>query len=348
MTRLDDYRSALLATFADVADAELAAALEQGGTDFVSFIIDHGLGPLWHERTGRDEFHECRIIAEALYLAQEHALDEIATVLDGAGIEFVVFKGAANRLLLNENPAIRACHDIDLLVRPEDRVRTASAMVEVGFTAIPDTLNISHELALSRGVVDIDLHWDLLREGRLRSDCAADMLGHRRQENGIWMLSAEDALFVLLVHPAFAKHLAGWEMGLHRVADIATWLRTQSFDWQKVRAMLEQNGVKTAAWTTLRWLQLLTRRSGVSPRSLLTLNKMLTDTQPGCSRRKWLDYWLRSNISERTAKAQWARLLGFSLFLHDTPGDAMRALAGRFRAHRKSSNDLEAFEELLN
>ena len=348
MTRLDDYRSALLATFADVADAELAAALQQGGADFVSFIIDHGLGPLWHERTGRDEFHDCRMTAEALYLGQEHALNEIATVLDGAGIEFVVFKGAANRLLLNENPAIRACHDIDLLVCSEDRVRAASAMVEVGFTIIPDTLNISHELALSRGVVDIDLHWDLLREGRLRNDCAADMLSRRRREDGIWMLSAEDALFVLLVHPAFAKHLAGWEMGLHRVVDIVTWLRTQSFDGQEVCAMLKQNGVQTAAWTTLRWVQLLTCRSGASPRPLVTLDEMLTDTQPGRLRRKWLDYWLRSNIPERTSNAHWVRLLGFSPFLHDTPGDAMRALAGRYRAQRRSSNDLEAFEELLN
>ena len=341
MTRLDDYRIALLATFPDVSDAELATAMEKGGSDFVSFIIDHGLGPLWHERTGREEFHECRLIAEALYLAQEHALNEIGAVLDNAGIEFVVFKGAANRLLLNENPAIRACHDLDLLVRPKDRVQAASAMVEAGFTAIPDALIIGHELVLSKGAVDVDLHWQLLREGRLRSNCAADILSRRRRENGIWMPSAEDALFVLLVHPAFTKHLAGGEMGLHRVADIATWLRTQSFDWQKVCAMLEQNGVKTAAWTTLQWVKLLTCRSGPWPR-------LFTDTQPGPLRRKWLDHWLRSNTSERTSKAHWARLLGFSLFLHDTPADAMRALTGRYRAHRQSSNDLEAFRDLLS
>ena len=342
MTRLDDYRSALLAVFPDVADAKLAAALEKGGPEFVSFIIDHGLGPLWHERTGSDEFHECRLSAEALYLAQEHALNEIDTVLDGAGIEHALIKGAASRLLLHENPAIRACHDLDLLVCSEDRVPAASALIKAGFTAIPDALNISHELVLSKGVVDVDLHWELLREGRLRSDCAADMLSRRRRENEIWMLNAEDALFVLLVHPAFAKHLAGWEMGLHRVADIATWLRTQSSDWQIVCAMLEQNGVKTAAWTTLRWVQMLTH-----PNEIPEMDAMMSDIRPGRLRRAWLDRWLRGDVSERTSNAHWARLLGFSLFLHDTPGDAMRALAGRYRAHRKSSNDLEAFRELL-
>ena len=347
MTRLDDYRSALLAAFPDVADAELAAALEKGGPDFVSFVIDHGLGPLWHERTGRDEFHECRLSAEALYLAQEHALGEIDAVLDGAGIEFAVIKGAATRLLLHKNPAIRACHDIDLLVRPEDRLRSATALIESGFTAIPDTLNISHELVLSQGLVDVDLHWELLREGRLRSDCAANMLSRRRRENEIWMLNAEDALFVLLVHPAVAKHLAGWGMGLHRVADIVAWLRTQSFDWPAVLARLEQNGVQTAAWATLRWVQLLTCRSGASPRLLVALGKMLTDTQPGRLRKAWVDRWLRHDLSERTSNAHWARLLGFSPFLHDTPADAVRALAGRYRAHRRSASDLEAFRELL-
>ncbi len=52
MTRLDDYRSALLAAFSSVSAAELAEIVDTGGPDFVSFIIDHGLGPLWHERTG--------------------------------------------------------------------------------------------------------------------------------------------------------------------------------------------------------------------------------------------------------------------------------------------------------
>ena len=342
MTRLDDYRSALLAAFPDVADAELAAALEKGGPDFVSFVIDHGLGPLWHERTGRDEFHECRLSAEALYLAQEHALGEIDAVLDGAGIEFAVIKGAATRLLLHKNPAIRACHDIDLLVRPEDRLRSATALIESGFTAIPDTLNISHELVLSQGLVDVDLHWELLREGRLRSDCAANMLSRRRRENEIWMLNAEDALLVLLVHPAFAKHLAGREMGLHRVADIVAWLRSQSFDWQVVRVRLEQNGVQTAAWAALRWVQMLAH-----PNELPGMDAMMSEIRPGRLRKAWVDRWLRHDLSERTSNAHWARLLGFSPFLHDTPADAVRALAGRYRAHRRSASDLEAFRELL-
>ena len=339
MSRLDNYRSALLAAF---PDAGLASVLEKSGSDFVSFVIGHGLGPLWHERTGRDEFRDCRLAAEALYLVQEHSLKEIDRVLEEAEIEYAVIKGGASRLLLYDNPAIRTCYDLDLLVRAEDRWRSAAALVAAGYEAKPDETTIAHELVLSKGAVDVDLHWGLLREGRLRDDCASGMLEHRHRSNNVWMLSAEDALFVLLVHPAFAKHLAGWAMGLHRVADIVAWLRTQSFDWQEVCIRLRQNGVKTAAWATLRWIEVLAH-----PNVLPGIDAMMSEIRPGRLRRAWLDCWLRSNLSERMSNAHWARLLGFSLFLHDTPGDAMRALAGRNRAHQRREADFEAFRQLL-
>jgi hypothetical protein len=156
------------------------------------------------------------------------------------------------------------------------------------------------------------------------------------------MLENEDTVFTLLVHPAFAKHLAGWGMGLHRVLDIGVWLRMQSFDWSLVRGRLRDQGVQGAAWATLRWLNLLT-----APESTEGLDAMLSDLQPGRLRRIWIDRWLHGNLSERTSGAHWARLLGFSLFLHDTLGDAARALAGRFRARRRQAKDLAAFEGLI-
>jgi len=127
MSRLDDYRTALLAASTEVPVDVLEHALDEGGPQFVSFVADYGLGPLWHSRTGRDEFHASRVSAEAHYLAQERALSEIGAVLGDAGIEYAVIKGVANRLALYENPAIRGCHDIDLLVRPEPRHRPAGA-----------------------------------------------------------------------------------------------------------------------------------------------------------------------------------------------------------------------------
>lgn len=342
MSRLDDYQNALLATYPDVADHDLVCTLDEGGTQFVSFVIDHGLGPMWHARTGRAEFNASRLSAEALFLAQEHALKDIDAALEGAEIRYALIKGAASRLLLYENPAVRACHDLDVLVHPDDKARATMALTEAGFIALPEAGSISREVVLSRGEVNVDLHWALLREGRLRNDMT-EMLTRRRRVGDTWLLSAEDALFVLLVHPAFAKHLGGWEMGLHRVADIEAWLRTQPHEWQAVRNQLEQNGVLTAAWATLRWLELLSDRNVFAG-----LEALLTDLRPGRLRAAWLGHWLRNNLSTRTSRSHWARLFGFSTFLHDAPRDAVRALTGRYRARRRSSDDLAAFAELLD
>ena len=341
MGRLDDYKSALLAANPETSAAALARALDAGGPRFVAFIVDHGLGPTWHARTKREEFRESRLAAEGIFLAQEQALQEIDGALVGAGVKYAVIKGAATRLLVYENPAIRACHDLDLLVNREDRQRAAGALIQAGFTAAPEEKSISRELVLSRGVVDVDLHWGLLREGRLRTDYTTDILGRRLRMSNVWMLNSDGALFVLLVHPAFAKHLDGWAMGLHRVADIVAWLRTQAFDWQQVRDQLKQNGVKTAAWATLRWVQLLNQHDAVPG-----LAEMIDQLKPGPLRRAWLDFWLRQDLSSRASRIHWVRLLGFSMFLHDRPSDALRAFRGRRAARRRITKDLAAFSDL--
>jgi len=343
MSRLDKYQSALLAAFPGVSDETLIGALDSGGPEFVDFVIDHGLGPQWHVRTGRAEFRDCRLAAEALFLAQEHALRDVDTALENVGIEYAVIKGAANRLLLYDNPAIRACHDLDLLVRPKDRVRAAAALVEAGFVAEPDAKSISRELLLTRGEVNVDLHWALLREGRLRHDPTSEMLNRRWQKGAVWSLSSEDALFVLLVHPAFAKHLGGWDMGLHRVMDIVEWLRLlkQPADWQAARQQLKVNGVQAAAWATLRWVALLSAENG-SPAP----QAMMFYLRVGRLRKAWLERWLLQDISARTSDMHWARLIGFTTFLHDTLWDSLRAYSGRQKARRRSVADLECFAEL--
>jgi len=343
MSRLDKYQSALLAAFPNVAEEALVRELDSNGSEFAAFIIDHGLGPQWHLRTERTEFHESRLAAEALFLAQEHALKDIDEVLEAAGVEYVLIKGAANRLALYSNPAIRACHDLDLLVHPDDRVQAASALVDAGFVAEPEANSISRELMLTRGEVTIDLHWALLREGRLRHEPVKEMLSRRTRQGAIWALCSEDALFTLLVHPAFAKHLAGWDMGLHRVMDIVEWLRTQEFDWPAVRGRLERNGARAAAWATLRWVELLS-----GPHALPHLDPMMSDVRPGRLRRAWLSRWLEKDYPARLSSRHWVRLLCFTPFLHDTMGDVMRAFVGREKARRRIDADLAVFADLDN
>ncbi len=341
MSRLDDYRAALLATFEQVSDEELRRELDARDDAFVSFVVDHGLGPLWRERTGSEALHESRMAAEVLFAVHERALQNVTRALDT--IDHVVIKGAANRLLFYAQPSLRACHDIDLLVRREDRIGAAKALQDVGFMPAPEARNISRVVVLEGKHVDIDLHWSLLREGRLRRDATSEFLERRRQVDGVWMLSPEDTLFTLLVHPAFAKHLDGYEMGLHRVWDVLAFLRSQGFDWRRVREMLREAGVANAAWATLRWVEMLAGENAPD-----VLMHILPDLEPGPRRRKWIEKWLADDWSSRTASWRPLRLLGFSAFLHDTPGDALRALRGRRAAKRRSGADLAEIRKLLD
>jgi hypothetical protein len=215
--------------------------------------------------------------------------------------------------------------------------------VAAGFEANPEPNSISRELVLSRQGVNVDLHWGLLREGRLRTEPVAEMLGRRERLGEYWRLNAEDSMFVLLVHPAFAKHLAGYDMGLHRVVDIVRFLKQRQFDWSRVSDALRHAGVRSAAWATLRWVELLSPDG-----SLPELEQPLSDLAPGRLRRAWLNRWLRTNWSERMARRHWLRLLGFSAFLHDAPGDVLRAVAGRRRSQKRIAEDLRAFGDLFS
>jgi len=215
-------------------------------------------------------------------------------------------------------------------------------LADAGFNAHPAPHNISRELVLCKGLIDVDLHWGLLREGRLREDDVEDLLSRRQRSNALWMLNEDDTLFVLLVHPAFAKHVSGLEMGLHRVADLLIFLQTASFDWPAVVDALERNGVKTAAWATLRWAELLSQ-----PQDTAAIQDKLDSLHRGSLRKNWLNIWLEHDLPARTSGTHWLRLLAFTAFLHDTPGDALRAFACRYRAYRHRSADLAVFRELL-
>jgi len=342
MSRLDTYRAALQVADLAANRETLCRTLDALGPAFASLIVDHGLGPFWHERTGREEFRDSRLAAEALFLTQREAFGAIDRALEEAGIEHAVIKGAANRQVIHDNPALRACHDLDVLVRSDDRLAATAALMRAGFVPAPDLRSISREIVLAGQRVDVDLHWGLLREGRLRIDPVDEMLARRQRCGDMWVLADDDALFLLLVHPAFAKHLDAWEMGLHRVLDLLEWLRRRGADWPSVRARLARAGVTTAAWATLRWVELLA--AGQQPE---VIPAMLPDLEPGVLRAAWLDRWLKADLPARTAGVRWLRLLAFSAFLHDTPRDALRALAGQRRAAGRRDADLEAFSSLL-
>jgi hypothetical protein len=180
--RLKNDRLALLPAAAHADAVACLAALAEGGSGFAEFVLAQDLGALWHHTlqsaglldslppATKEALREARMAAAMGYLAQRAALDELDRLFDSAGIRWVAIKGSHVRELVYPDPALRPASDIDILIAPADRRRAAQALLDAGYSVHAEPANISHEATFSRGAVDIDLHWHMLRPGRTRID----------------------------------------------------------------------------------------------------------------------------------------------------------------------------------
>lgn len=291
-----------------------------------------GLAPLWAASRGGGAFARAAVQAALLYEAQRSALTEIDACLSDADIASVVIKGVALReWLYASDPARRVAGDIDLLVHPRDRLRAAQRLREAGFTLAvrPDTL--SHEVTLTRGALVVDLHWDLLRPGRLRQWAASDVLDGRQRQHGMWVPSRDAQGLLLLVLPAVTRYLA-WPAVALRLVDVLRWAAHPETEWAGVRPLLVQNGVAAAAWATLTLAGQYA--DGALAQQCFAWAASLP--VPGLQKR-WLGAWLqrapllRLRDGDREAEGRARHVLrrgGFSLWLSDTPADALRSITG--------------------
>src|SRR5688572_3518177 len=305
MSRFAAPRTALLPAFQQSAAADLSRALAEGGSTLEAMILRQQLGPLWHARTQAAAFAESRIHAAMLYMRQLGALREVDQLFARLGIEYAIFKGAATREFLYDDPSVRVCCDIDILVAPSQRVDAARALVGAGYRLKLDPSVVSHEVVLERDLVAIDLHWGLLRPGRTPDAITTQLLAQRQRHEDRWVLAEADALFVLLVHPVFSKHLSTSQMGLHRVADIVLWLERREVDWDRLHDHLDRCGLKTAAWTMLNLVRML------SPMTFGPIvENPIRSLRPSRLRGAYLTSWLKKDLSARLTHFHMARLLG--------------------------------------
>ena len=354
-SRWDVHRQALALTVADPGTDVLEQAVAWlGGNDGlqrVEFLAWHGLAPWWADqlmRSGnfdrvaptvaaalRDQWRT----ASALYLTQTHALLEVAAALEQHALPYVVFKGAAAREAVYASPSLRVAGDIDLLVRADARATVAALLTRCGFNERLQARASAHESTFARGRVDIDLHWDILRPGRTRRPLVDSILAERVRGESFTHPCDTDSAFLMLVHPAFAKYVCSANMGLNRVLDFLLFTRGRLIDWPAVARRLDDAGMKTAGWCTLRWMQM------VSPSSLTVPAEFMVDIAPGALRRTYLERWLVHDLPGRLLdRTDWLIRTAYTLPLHDRPADAWRAI--RARIGRQSHREGEGFRTL--
>lgn len=323
----------------------LRKALEMGEDRFLEFLGQNGLDALWYEVLKRHglaaaapehflaALKRTRQIVAARYLAQKHALKRIDAAFGAASVRYAVFKGVHVRELVYDDPTLRPVSDIDILIARNQRDLAARTLVRYGFELRPDAEIVSHEAAFQNQHVIIDLHWHIMRPGRTRTDVTDSFLGRRRWEGFFWGLDHTDAVFTLLVHPAFAKYVTSPHAILCRLVDLSRWLRTCDVDWDKTLTMLDHAGLKTAAWTVLSWASWL--MGSVAP------SDILERLEPGHLRARYLRYWVEQNLPSRWLRYPLLIQIAFTLLLHDCPSDAMMAIQGWLR-HKWMMRDEQA------
>lgn len=209
--------------------------------------------------------------------------------------------------------------------------------MEAGYTFHPVAENISHEATLADDSVSVDLHWDILRPGRTRTDLTDEFLAAKKECTGYFALDSEATLFILLVHPVFTKYSTAPQSTLLHLLDLLYWIRTQRIDWDKVYEYLERGGVKTAAWITATYLNMLTGT---------TLPQSFTDKiKPSAARAWYLNTWLKNNLSTRLLNYPILIQTGFTLPAHDNFSDAVRSL---MQIHREKKEASQNTKNLLN
>ena len=230
---------------------------------FPQFLIDSGLASLWHDKLAASATAEqClpdlmrqlrakRFADAALYAVQRSYLTQVDALFSNAGIAYAVIKGAHVRELVYEDPAVRPASDIDVLVAPADREAAARILIGAGYKMDAKAENISHEATFSKEPVHIDLHWDILRPGRTRIPMTGAMLARRSRTQDFFSLEDSDAVFLMLVHPAFNKYVSSPNAVLPSIADFLSWTSTRSVDWATVSTRLRAAGVMTSAWAVL-------------------------------------------------------------------------------------------------
>jgi hypothetical protein len=256
-----------------------------------------------------------RMLVAASVIRQEHVLGEACALLDAIGVEYVVFKGALVRQFLYAKPYLRASADVDLLVAPAAAPTVARVFEQRGYAMTILAHSDTHEISLERLGVGLDLHWSLLRPGRMREEIAREIVEGRVRRGSLWGPSDTHLTVAMLVHPAITDYVTG---RLVSAVDLDLWLRKRQVRWDEVTHLLGRIGLRTAAWAMLVW----TRSLFETP----VPNEIWRQLAPRTLRRRYLEYWLGLHPARLYGRQPWLVRGAFSLALQDRVRDAARAV----------------------
>ncbi|MEE4218297.1 MAG: nucleotidyltransferase family protein [Xanthomonadales bacterium] len=276
----------------------------------------------------------------AQQLKERHALGELHQLLEHHGIPYFIFKGANLRYTLYANPTLRSSCDIDAYVPDEHKYDAIRHLAAAGYALEVKPQNAANQASLTRGTIHIDLHWHLLRPGRLRVSPEPYLFSNRQPfVDGAWGLNRQASLFVMLIHPVFTKHLASpYSMTMHMV-DLHHLLAVDEADWEAVVRQVADSGAKAAAWSSLLLLRLLGDEAAWTRRARYF--------EPGKLRQRYLKLWIENDLVNRWFDRRFVIRGLFSLAMQDRASDMRRALRVLRKIRKAAADDTRRLQEAV-
>jgi hypothetical protein len=351
--RSDPYRFqrlALLATEDSLQISKIRIALqslsETEQQQLLVLIIEQGLQFFWleslHELSDlpfisvwRKTLKEQCFKDTTRYLAQKKAILELDRLFTIEKIPYAVIKGAHAREVMYPIPAYRPSVDIDILVSPAEKLKAVHSLCTNGYTLFADRANISHEVSLAKDNVHLDLHWHIMRPGRTRVNLTELLLESRKRCSFFWALDNEMTLLVMLTHPVFTEYSTGPQSAIVKLLDLRKWILGHELEWKRLLHLLEDAGLKTAAWITSTLLADLT---GCQLPAFV--REAITPSNP---KRFLLQHWLDRNLSSKFADHPIFPKYIFTLLAHDSVSDIFHFIRV-FQAEQQKQD--ETFKKL--
>ena len=227
--------------------------------------LDNASLKRWAPQFFRDKLREQATIDAMRSLLHQDVMREIAAVARAENTTGILLKGGALLALDDETcgdlPARSSC-DLDIYFPPTVAARVHARLIEAGFKAESEELNVEDELnveaaqrhqlpGLSRSGVSIEIHQTLL-PAFCGAPQSAMLRGTRALQapelRGLRVPKPEAMLLHTLLH--CSKHL--WTHGLKAAHDVA-WIceRFPDLNWNWLARLVARTGMKRGFWAPL-------------------------------------------------------------------------------------------------
>jgi len=240
--------------------------------ELIDILMAHGIIPLLYWKVGRlppelkppdkviAKMRMVFLAGRSHLLQMEKQLKEIIFAFSQKGIDLIVLKGPALARTYYPDPVTRPSDDIDLLVKPDDFIKSREILKSLGYLWLGDRFEKSRDFfceevfileSKNAGFCQVELHWDLLRFNAVkRKRGVEDLFKNSELINSssisFYSLSKIDMLLHLVLHLFWDHNQSirlNWIYDIYLLANSLKvpedWkiLQQKCVDWNAVFAM---------------------------------------------------------------------------------------------------------------